>query len=95
MNIVFAIQNLNLLTFHYDGFSRTVEPHTYGIGGKGHHAVRGYQVAGGSQSGEFVGWKLFHVNAMQDLSVLPGRFTSSRQGYKRDDKAFQTILAQL
>ena len=47
MNIPSAIQNRNLLSFNYDGYSRTVEPHTYGIDGKGHHAIRAYQVAGG------------------------------------------------
>ena len=95
MSIQFAIRNLNVIAFQYEGFSRTVEPHTYGIDGKGHYAVRGYQVAGGSQSGEYVGWKLFHVNEMHGLSVLPAKFAGPRQGYKRGDKAFRSILAQL
>lgn len=95
MSIQAAIQNLQLLSFNYEGFHRTVEPHTYGIDGKGHYAIRGYQVSGGSQSGEYVGWKLFHANEMVDLSVLPTKFSGPRQGYKRGDKAFRSILAQL
>ncbi|UUX95560.1 hypothetical protein [Aquabacterium sp. J223] len=95
MSIQSAIQNLNLLSFQYEGFSRTVEPHTYGIDGKGHYALRAYQVAGGSRSGEYVGWKIFHVGEMFGLSALPTKFSGPRQGYKRGDKAFQTILAQL
>ena len=95
MTIQTAIRNRNLLSFNYDGYSRTAEPHTYGIDGKGHHAIRAYQVAGGSSSGEYVGWKIFHVNDMRGLKVLPQQFAGQRPGYKRDDKAFSTILAQL
>jgi hypothetical protein len=95
MSIQSAIQTLHLISFSYEGYSRTVEPHTYGIDGKGHYAVRGYQVAGGSQSGEYIGWKLFHVNEMHGVTVLPTKFSGPRQGYKRGDKAFRSILAQL
>lgn len=95
MTIPSAIQHMNLLSFQYDGFNRTVEPHTYGIVGKGHYAIRGYQTAGGSQSGEYVGWKLFLVSEMHGLSVLPRNFDVPRQGYTRGDKAFRIIFAQL
>ena len=61
MSIASAIQSRNLLSFVYDGFRRTVEPHTFGVDAKGHAALRAYQVAGGSESGEYVGWKLFHA----------------------------------
>jgi len=90
-----AIHGLNLLSFDYEDFGRLVEPHTYGIDGKGHYAVRGYQIGGGSQSGESVGWKLFHVSEMRGLSVLPTKFAGPRPGYKRRDKAFRAILAEL
>ena len=95
MSIQSAIQNLNLITFTYEGFARTIEPHTYGLDGKGHYAVRGYQVAGGSQSGEYTGWKLFHANEMHGLSLLATKFAGPRQGYKRGDKAFRSIVAEL
>jgi hypothetical protein len=95
MNIVNAIQNRNLLSFVYDGFTRTVEPHTYGTDTKGHLALRAYQVSGGSESGEYVGWKLFHVQNMQSVTVQPKTFASARTGYKQGDKAFITIRAQL
>lgn len=55
MKITAAIHHRNLLTFVYDGFRRTVEPHTYGMDKKGHMALRAYQVSGGSESGEYVG----------------------------------------
>lgn len=95
MYIESAIQNLQLLSFIYDGYSRVVEPHTYGIDTKGHLALRAYQVRGGSESGEYVGWKLFHVDEMRGLTVLSERFVGARPKYKRGDSAFFTIHAQL
>ena len=95
MSIVTAIQSRNLLSFVYDGFRRTVEPHTYGMDAKGHMALRAYQVGGGSESGEYVGWKLFHSHEMHGVTVQPQTFAGPRPGYKRADKAFASIRAQL
>lgn len=95
MSIATAIQRRNLLSFIYDGFRRSVEPHTYGMDTKGHMALRAYQVGGGSDSGEYVGWKLFHVHEMLNVSVQPQAFAGPRPGYKRGDKAFTSIRAQL
>lgn len=95
MDISQAIKEKHLLAFNYDGYPRTVEPHTYGVDGKGHEAVRAYQVAGGSSSGEYRGWKLFHVAEMRSLQLLPETFMSARQGYSRNDKAFSIIYAEL
>lgn len=95
MIITAAIQNLNLLTFTYDGRRRTVEPHTYGMDSKGHMALRAFQIGGGSESGEYVGWKLFHFHDMRGLNTEPQVFSGPRSGYKRGDKAFINIRAQL
>lgn len=95
MSIASAIQNRNLLSFTYEGFAREVEPHCLGIDKKGHPALRAYQVAGGSESGEYVGWKMFHVNGIQNLQVLNKTFQQPRQGYKRGDKDMQQIQAQV
>lgn len=95
MSIATAIQGRNLLSFMYSGFRRTVEPHTYGMDTKGHMALRAYQVGGGSDSGEYVGWKLFHVHEMLSVSVQPTAFAGPRPGYKRGDKTFASIIAQL
>lgn len=95
VDIAFAINNRKLLQFTYDGFNRLVEPHTYGIDGKGHYAIRAYQVGGGSESGEHVGWKLFHVAEIRSSTVLDEQFPGPRDGYKRGDKWFSRIIAQL
>jgi len=95
MSIAIAIRTRKLLQFTYDGYPRTVEPHTYGIDGKGHQALRAYQVSGGSESGEYVGWKLFHVAEMRGIAILEQEFSGPRSGYKRGDKAFSKIVAEL
>lgn len=95
MSIATAIQRRSLLSFTYDGFRRTVEPHTYGMDTKGHMALRAYQVDGGSESGAYVGWKLFHVHEMLNVAIQAQTFASPRSGYKRSDKAFASITAQL
>ena len=93
--ITAAIQNRQPLRFFYDGHMRIVEPHTYGVDVRGHDALRAYQVAGGSSSGEFIGWKLFHVSEMGAITLLEDRFSGPRAEYKRGDKVFRTIVAQL
>lgn len=95
MTIASAIRNRQLLSFSYDGHTRVVEPHTYGVDGKGHYAVRAYQVRGGSESGEFVGWKLFHVSEIHHLVLLAERFSGSRPKYSRGDRAFSAISAEI
>jgi hypothetical protein len=52
-------------------------------------------VGGGSESGEFVGWKLFHAHEMHDISAAPQSFHGPRPNYKRGDQAFARIEAQL
>jgi len=95
MSISSAIQNRQLLSFSYDGYARVVEPHCYGIDKKGHYALSAYQVRGGSESGEYVGWKLFHESEMQHIAVLADTFAGPRPGYNRRDKMFTSISAQL
>jgi hypothetical protein len=90
-----AIHSRHLLAFKYDGFARMVEPHTYGIDVKGRRALRAFQVDGGSESGEYVGWKMFHVDEIFGLSELPKSFDSPRPGFKRGDSAFRIITAEL
>jgi len=95
MKICDAVNNLNLLSFSYEGYSRLVEPHTYGIDTKGNEALRAYQISGGSESGEYSGWKLFRLDRMNSPTVSAEKFSGPRPGYKRGDKAFPTIYCQL
>ena len=95
MDICEAINNRRLLAFTYDGYSRTVEPHTAGTDKNGHEALRAYQVSGGSESGEYAGWKLFHIDEMRNISILHNEFDGPRPKYKRNDSGFSYIRCQL
>lgn len=95
MNICEAINSRRLLSFYYDGFPRVVEPHTAGTDKKGHEALRAYQVSGGSESGESVGWKMFHISEIHNLSILEDQFEGPRPKYRRNDSGFRYIRCQL
>ena len=95
MDIRAAIENKQLLRFNYRGHERTVEPHIYGIDGKGHYALSGYQVGGGSESGRSVGWKLFHVDEISEGKILSKGFRRPRPDYNRGDRAFAVVIGQL
>jgi predicted DNA-binding transcriptional regulator YafY len=95
MTIAHAIRHHHLLRFTYAGHARVVEPHTYGIDGKGSKTLCGYQVSGGSVSGKPEGWKFFQVDRMQDVTTLAQTFAAPRPEYRRDDQAFALIHAQL
>jgi hypothetical protein len=62
---------------------------------KGHHALQACQVQGESESGEYVGWKLFHIQKIGQLTILPNKFLGARPGYKLNDKDFFRIEAKI
>ena len=90
-----AINGKNLISLQYDGYSRVVEPHTYGTKSDGRLALRAYQVRGGSESGEYVGWKIFFRDEMVGITVLSESFSGARPKYKRRDSFFSTIYCEL
>ena len=95
MSIDTAIRDKKLLSFTYDGYSRVVEPHAYGRDRKGDLMLRAFQVQGGSKSNNPVDWKVFCEHDMRTVQVLNQHFASPRPGYKRGDKLFAHIIAEL
>lgn len=95
MPVPTAIRQHRLLRFVYAGHARVVEPHTYGIDHQGNRTLCGYQVSGGSASGKPQGWKFFRAARMQQITLLEQTFAAPRPEYRRDDRAFASILAQL
>lgn len=63
--------------------------------GKGTALYGPIRWGGGSESGERVGWKIFHERDMKGLAVLPHSFQGPRPGYNRADQLFARIEAQL
>ncbi|WP_454734257.1 hypothetical protein [Cupriavidus pauculus] len=92
--LISAINNRRVIQLTYDGWSRTVEPHAYGLDRHGHALLRCYQTAGGSQSRE-LGWKLLRTDEILSMLATSDSVQSARPGYKRGDTAMQTIYAQL
>jgi predicted DNA-binding transcriptional regulator YafY len=88
-----AIFAQNLLSFRYDGENRLVEPHALGFTSKGKLSVRGFQPAGGTH--RELGWKLFTIEKIEDLTVLPLTFEYARPGYALGDKQLPTLVAQV
>ena len=93
-DIVNAIRNQNLIEFYYDGGSRTVEPHCYGLTTAGNEGLRAYQVDGFSSSGT-LGWKMFDLSKATRIDVLTTTFASPRIGYKRGDRGMSRIFEEL
>ena len=93
--IVDAIRNRKVLSLVYDGISRKVEPHAYGIGTSGNELLRCYQVAGSHGSDKSHDWDLLIVPKISALSDTGDTFAGPRPGYRRGDKAMSTIHAEL
>lgn len=93
--IVNAIRNKQVLQISYHGFTRTVEPHAYGVSRKNNEVLRCYQTAGGSVSGSPSPWKLLRLDEMRSIATTGGVFRGPRLGYKRDDEDMPQIFAQL
>jgi hypothetical protein len=91
--IINAIRNQNVITFDYEGESRTVEPHCYGITTRRNEAIRAFQIEGYSSSGN-MGWKLYDLSKADDIEVLDETF-DIRAGYKRGDKGMSRIFAEI
>lgn len=81
--IIDAIENRNLLEFSYNGHSRIVEPHTFGVSSKGNDSLSGYQVGGTSDQGIVPNWKLFTVSKIVGLKKSDKTFSGTRPGYTK------------
>lgn len=92
--IIKAIKERRLIQVYYDGGTRTIEPHCYGVSKAGKELLRLYQVGGYSSSNSY-DWKLFTVEKMNSIKILNETFDSPRYGYKRNDSVMRRIYAQL
>lgn len=68
-----AIENKNVITFVYNGYYRTAEPHHYGILNE-KKQLQAYQVKGGSKSGNPTGWKNFELDKIEKLFLSNATF---------------------
>ena len=90
-----AIKNKEVVSFTYDGFSRVVEPFVLGDTHTMRHAIRAYQTAGGSSSGNVSGWHLFLLDKILWLSKTGEHFDGEREDYSPSDKGMLRIYAHV
>jgi hypothetical protein len=96
MDISAAITDRRLISFVYDGHSRTAIPAAYGRHATtGNTVLRAYQIAGTSSSRPVPLWDLFLVEKMTNCVVLDETFTSDPPAYARGDKHIGEIYCQL
>jgi hypothetical protein len=93
--VISAIKNKHVLSFFYDDALRSVEPQTYGISTAGHPVLRGYQIAGGSKSGQTIGLRLYELAKMEGLRDTKKRFAKARPQHKSKDSAMSRVIASL
>ena len=90
-----AIKTMAIVQFDYHGEKRVVEPHCHGITGKGNEALRGYQVDGGTISGNPSPWRLFNVADIINFEITDHTFDGPRSDYNPNDKSMTRIYCCL
>ncbi|RWH68041.1 MAG: hypothetical protein E5X68_25480 [Mesorhizobium sp.] len=90
-----ALRKGKRLELRYDHFLRVVEVHTVGVTTAGNEAMSVYQVRGGSDSNERVGWKTMRLDEAFTAAVINEESEAPRAGYKRGAKIFSQIYCQI
>jgi hypothetical protein len=82
------------LELTYEGERRLVEVHTAGAKNDGEPAISVWQTHNFSQPHAKPNWRLFTLNEVSNVSISSEVSHAPRQGFKRDDKRFQSIRCQ-
>lgn len=72
-----AIREKRLISFLYQGHMRIVEPHIFGTN-SGAPQLLGYQIRGGSSSGELPSWRRFEIRLIVKIELLDETFQGRR-----------------
>ncbi len=88
-----AIREKRLLELHYDGQSRRVAPHIYGIDATGDEVLTCYQVWGASD-GVPAGWLSVHLANVGELRLTSKRFAPHPE-HQRRDGAIARVFCQV
>jgi hypothetical protein len=87
-----AIARQSLLMFGYAGVVRVVEPHVYGRTTAGHEAISAWMREGWSRVDPEGGWRMFRLDAVTDLQLLPEHFAGPRPGFNPRDPHFSEVF---
>ena len=89
-----AIHRRQRARIWYRGGHRVIEPHAFGVGDGGGAYLRAYQVSGQTHSVD-QGWKLFHLEEIEEFKALDETFDGPRAGYMRNDPNMTKIYCEL
>ena len=95
LRICQAIADRRILMFAYQGAVRVAEPHLYGMTTAEHEAVSAWMRPGWSRTDPDGGWRMFRLDGITDLQVLPERFESARPNFNPDDPHFVEVFCRL
>ena len=90
-----AIGRRNLMMFGYRGTVRVVEPHLYGRTTAGNEALSAWMRAGWSRTDPEGGWRMFRLDELTDLSVLPELFSGARPDFNPSDRHFSEVFCRV
>jgi hypothetical protein len=90
-----AIARRHLLIFGYRGAVRVVEPHLYGRTTAGHEALSAWMRPGWSRIDPEGGWRMFFVDALDRVQVLPERFPGPRPDFNPQDAHFVEVFCRV
>ncbi|SPB13598.1 hypothetical protein NOV72_00862 [Caballeronia novacaledonica] len=92
--LIEAINSKKVLSFHYDGLRRVVEPHAVGQSTAGNDVLRCFQT-----EGEHIKpgheWDFCCLSKIRNLAATGATFAGPRPQYRRGDKHMRVIYAQL
>lgn len=86
-----AILEMRVIEFRYKGSWRLAEPHALGLGPTAKIILCAWQLTGGSGQG----WRDFHVDLINDVTVTDELFDGSRPGYNPSDKTLTTLICAI
>ena len=91
-----AIKQLRTMEFYYHGSYRTVEPFALGVvlqkNDADNESLVNWQIEGYTDLREPEGWKLYRLSEMEDLEILPDKFSGDRPNYDPDDIAMDKVI---
>ena len=90
-----AIAKARRLALTYAGHDRVIEVHVAGYTRQDEPLMRAWQVRGGSESGEPVGWKMFRMQDVSTMRLTAERSLAPRPDYEPSDPAIVRIVCQV
>ena len=81
--------------FAYRGAVRIAEPHLYGKTTAGKEAMSAWMRQGWSRTDPQGGWRMFLLDQVTDLSLLPEHFAAPRPDFNPDDPHFTEVFCRV